>query len=428
MTPSQTQHVKFSEAEIKRLAGLPEVRQVRDPRYPPLMLRFGRDRNRASWLLVRHGGGKSQSKKIANWPDLPVKAAIELMPVKLAELTADPSAMIGAAGWVRVGDLLTWFNERAAVDRGLSKNRRDNIRSLINCQLLPRLSSLNLVDVDGETVDERLIWPMQEVRSLAYTRQAFALLKQAFKRAKKLKKLTINPLGDVVFSDFTEVRIRPKPCAIRPQQLPEIISKATELWVRDVKAAMLVLLMLCHGTRIHETTLAKWSDFDLVEGGEWFLPADQTKTRADHRLPLTAPVLAMLKAYRHWQHLAGYRGVYLFPRGDGQPLADRQAQDKVALFGGEWSAHDLRKIARTMWADLGVDYLIGELLLNHALRDLDAAYIHTHAQVLKREALQRWHACLETHGLSFFAIDTSPGQAASGTDHQANPHAALSAV
>lgn len=47
---SKTQHTKFSEAEIKRLAGLPEVRQVRDPRYPPLMLRFGRDRNRASWL------------------------------------------------------------------------------------------------------------------------------------------------------------------------------------------------------------------------------------------------------------------------------------------------------------------------------------------------------------------------------------------
>lgn len=428
MTTSQTQHVKFSEAEIKRLAGLPEVRQVRDPRYPPLMLRFGRNRNRASWLLVRHGNGKSQSKKIANWPDLPVKAAIELMPVKLAELTADPSAMIGAAGWVRVGDLLTWFNERAAVDRGLSKSRRDNIRSLITCQLLPRLSSLNLVDVDGESVDERLIWPMQEVRSLAYTRQAFALLKLAFKRAKKLKKLTLNPLGDVVFSDFTEVRVRPKPCAIRPQQLPDILSTAATLWVRDVQAAMLVVLMLCHGTRIHETTLAKWRDFDLVEGGEWFLPAEQTKTKADHRLPLTVHTLSILKAYRQWQRLAGYSGVYLFPRGDGDPLSDRQAQDKVELFGGEWSAHDLRKIARTLWADLGVDYLIGELLLNHALRDLDAAYIHTHAQALKREALERWHQYLAERGLSFFAIETSPGQAATGTEPKASHHAALSAV
>ena len=425
---SKTQHTKFSEAEVKRLAGLPEVRQVRDPRYPPLMLRFGRDRNRASWLLVRHAGGKSHSKKLGNWPDLPVKSAIELMPAKLAELTADPSAMIGAAGWARVGDLLQWFKGRAAVDRGLSKSRRDNIRSMIDRQLLPRLSSLQLVEADGESIDERLIWPMQEVRSLAYTRQAFALLKLAFKRAKKLKKLTVNPLGDVVFSDFTEVRIRPKPCAIRPQQLPEILSKATGLWVIDVKAAVLVLLMLCHGTRIRETTLAKWQDFDLVEGGEWFLPGDQTKTRTDHRLPLTGWVLAMLKAYRAWQQLAGYNGAYLFPRGDGQPLTERQAQDKVAVFAGEWSAHDLRKIARTMWADLGVDYLIGELLLNHALRDLDAAYIHTHAQALKRDALERWHQYLADRGLSFFAIETSPGQAALGAGPQANQRAALSAV
>lgn len=425
---SKTQHTKFSETEIKRIAGLPEVRQVRDPRYPPLMLRFGRDRNRASWLLVRHAGGQSQTKKIANWPDLPVKAAIELMPIKLAELTVDPSAMIGAAGWERVGDLLQWFNDRAGVDRGLSKSRRNNIHSLIACQLLPRLSSLRLVDVCGESVDERLIWPMQQVRSLAYTKQAFALLKLTFKRAKKLKKLTINPLADVVFSDFTETKVRPKPCAIRPQQLPEILSCAAGLWVRDVQAAMLVVMMLCHGTRIHETTMARWADFDLVEGGEWFLPAEQTKTREEHRLPLTAHTLAMLKAYREWQRLAGYRGVYLFPRGDGQPLTDRQAQDKVAVFDGEWTAHDLRKIARTLWADLGVDYLIGELLLNHALRELDAAYIHTHAQALKRAALERWHQYLAERGLSFFAIETAPVQAAPESGLQANGRAALSGV
>lgn len=425
---SKTQHTKFSEAEVKRLAGLPGVRQIRDPRYPPLMLRFGRDRNRASWLLVRHADGRSQSKKLGNWPDLPVKAAIELMPVKLAELTADPSAMIGAAGWERMGDLLRWYNERAAADRGLSKSRRNNIRSLIACQLLPRLSSLPLADVSGESVDERLIWPMQQARTLSYTRQAFALLKAIFKRAKKLKKLTINPLGDVVFSDFTDVRIRPKACALRPQQLPDILQQAGGLWERQAQAAMLVLLMLCHGTRIRETTLARWSDFDLVDGGEWLLPAEHTKTDVALRLPLTRHALALLKAYRERQCRSGYAGVYLFPRGDGQPLTEYQAQSRVAVFDGEWTAHDLRKIARTMWADLGVDYLIGELLLNHALRDLDAVYIHTHAQTLKRDALERWHLWLESRGLSFFATETAPGQGALSVGREANHHAAPAGV
>lgn len=425
---SKTRHIKFSEAEVKRLAGLPEVRQVRDPRYPPLMLRFSRDRNRASWLLVRHAGGKSQSKKLGNWPDLPVKSAIELMPVKLAELTADPSAMIGATAWERVGDMLRWYNERAAADRGLSQSRRDNIRSLIACQLLPRLASLSMGELTGETVDERLIWPMQQVRSLSYTRQAYALLKTICKRARKLKKLAMNPLADGVFSDFTEVRIRPKPCALRPQQLPEILEQAAELWERQAQAVMLVVLMLCHGTRIGETTVAKWPDFDLVEGGEWFLPAENTKTRVALRLPLTRQMLALLQAYRERQRRSGYAGVYLFPRGDGQPLTDDQAQSRVAVFDGEWTAHDLRKIARTMWADLGVDYLIGELLLNHALRDLDAVYIHTHAQTLKRDALERWHLWLESRGLSFFAAETAPGQPALSIGREANNHAAPASV
>ena len=65
-----------------------------------------------------------------------------------------------------------------------------------------------------------------------------------------------------------------------------------------------------------------------------------------------------------------------------------------------------------MWADLGVDYLIGELLLNHALDDLDAAYIHTHAMTLKRDALERWHLWLAARGLPFFATGTEPGRPA----------------
>lgn len=424
MTDCNTLHIKFTDTELKRLASASTVRDVRDARYPALHFRFGADRSRGSWHIVRHIGGKSPSKKMANWPDIPAKAAIELLPVKLAELTADPSSVIGVAGWDRAGDLLRWFNDRAEADRGLSKSRRNNIRSLIACQLLPRLGSLRLVEMTGETIDERLIWPMQAVRSLAYTKQAFALLKLLCKRAKKLKKLTINPLADVVFSDFTEVRVRPKACALRPQQVADIAQQAAERWERQAQAAMLVLLMLCHGSRIRETTLAKWSDFDLVEGGEWFIPAEHTKTRSELRLPLTRLVLCLLRAYRERQYRSGYRGVYLFPRGDGAPLTERQAQDRVAVFDGEWTAHDLRKIARSMWADLGVDYLIGELLLNHALSDLDTAYIHTHAQALKRDALERWHLWLQARGLPFFAPETAPRQPVLNVTAEANNHAA----
>ncbi|EGH14263.1 MULTISPECIES: hypothetical protein [Pseudomonas syringae group] len=79
------------------------------------------------------------------------------------------------------------------------------------------------------------------------------------------------------------------------------------------------------------------------------------------------------------------------------------------LARGEWSSHDLRKVARTAWADLGVDYMVGEMLLNHAMKDLDATYIHTAAEGLKRQALEAWHNYLEQHGLTPLLGETYAG-------------------
>lgn len=423
---SKTLQIKFSDAEIRRQAAGP-ARDLRDPRYPALKLRFNQSRARASWLVVMHAG-KGTARKLGNWPDITAAAAIELLPKKLAELTADPSAVVATADWHTLGDLLHWFADRAGRDRTLSTKRKDTIRSLVACQLLPRVGSVRLVAVDRETLDERLVWPMQEVRSLAYTRQAFGLLKKACKQAAALKKLTRNPLADVVFTDFITAKIKPKGSRIRPQQLPEILATLGELWRTRPSEAMLPLLMLCHGTRISETRLSKWQNITLCDAGEWFIPASDTKTDADHRLPLTRHAIALLSAYRTRQLVSGYSGAYLFPRGDGAPLTESQGQAIFTRIGDDWSSHDLRKVARSMWADLGVDYLIGELLLNHRLDDLDAAYIHTHATTLKRDALERWHTWLETRGLYFFATGTEPVCAAQATTSQTNNHAAPAGV
>jgi integrase len=425
----KTLHIKFSEAEVKRYAAQLDVRNLRDPRTPALLLRFGGDHSRASWHIVRHAGGKSLSVKLGNWPDLPVKAALDLLPKKLAELTADPAAVVAVSGWDKVADLLDWYADRSTRDRHLSAKRKATVRSLIACQLKPRIGSLRLAAVDRATLDARLVWPMQEVQSLAYTRQAFALLKKAFKQAAQLKLLTASPVADMVFTDFITTPIRPKGAALRPQQLPELLARLAELFASHPADAVLALMMLCHGTRVSETRLAKWTNITLDQNGEWFLPADDTKTRSDHRLPITRQVRAILSAYRARQSAMGYQGAYLFPNGDGGPLSATQAQTAFArISDGEWTSHDLRKVARSMWADLGVDYLIGELLLNHALDDLDAAYIHTHAQTLKRDALERWHCYLDSRGLSFFATKTEPGRAAALTRPEANNHAAPSAV
>ncbi|MGR6453097.1 hypothetical protein ACU5P1_14575 [Pseudomonas plecoglossicida] len=72
------------------------------------------------------------------------------------------------------------------------------------------------------------------------------------------------------------------------------------------------------------------------------------------------------------------------------------------LASREWSSHDLRKVARTAWLDMGVDGFTGEMLLNHSLGKVADTYIKTKGNGLRRESLEQWHNWLD--GIGFSAI------------------------
>jgi len=209
------------------------------------------------------------------------------------------------------------------------------------------------------------------------------------------------------FSDFSSVAIRAKAMRIRPEAIEPLLAQLAENFDQRPAEVMLVALQLAHGTRINETRLARWQHVN--GGGWWHIPAENAKTREALNIPITAQLQGLLERYRTRQLKAGYNGVWLFPgKRQGQPLSERAALEVYARYSaGEWSSHDLRKLARTTWLDLGIDYLIGELLLNHKLKDLNAAYIHTHAEERKRDGLQRWHAWLDARGFPALHAKTS---------------------
>jgi integrase len=188
--------------------------------------------------------------------------------------------------------------------------------------------------------------------------------------------------------------------------------------------AMLASMMLCHGTRIGETRQARWAHISMAER-EWFIPAEHTKTGVEHHLPLTEQVCELLKRYRDGQYAQGYDGQFLFPARNGKALSEGQASAAFTRLGqGEWTSHDLRKVARTGWADLGVDHLIGELLINHAMGHNVKVYIQSDVMGRKRDALEQWHAHLDQkgfallHGLTGFRLGDS-GNAPEATDYKA---------
>ena len=403
---AKTLHLVVTDTEIRKQAAL-QVRQLRDPRFPELRFRYSTiDRAKGSWHVVV--GGKWG--KAGNYPGISAKLMQATLPAILARRSVDAGSSSTATGWRTVGEVLSWYSDRMSRDRGLSTHRKASAQSALRCHLVPRLADLPLQKLDGPSLDSLLMWPMQERFALSFVRSVYGVLAVAFRQATRLALLSHNPMASLKFSDSVRTRIKPKPARLRGDDLPPLLLQLTEQFDRAPLESMLALMMLCHGTRLGETRVARWKSVNLTTG-QWFIPALDTKTKTEHTLPLTAQACALIERYRACQQASGYNGPFLFPGRAGTALSATKASTLFnGLSGGEWSSHDLRKVARTAWADLGVDYMVAEMLLNHALKALDATYIHTTAENLKRKALEIWHTHLDPLGLEPLHIGTFRGR------------------
>jgi len=393
LTP-KTLAVALSDAEIRRHANT-DIRQLRDPRYRELRFRYSTvDRTRGSWHVVVAG----KWGKAGDYPGINAKAMLATLPSILTRRSANPAAKSIASTWTTVGELLDWYQDRMTRDRSLSEKRKASAKSALKCHLHPRLDHWPLANLDRPTIDRQLMMPLQERYELSFVRSVWGVLGVAVRQAFRLDLLPINPLAGLEFTDFVRAKIKAKAARLHSDDVPDLLLMLTERFEAEPAASMLAALMLCHGTRLGETRMARWKNVNTVTG-KWFIPAADTKTKASHTLPLTDHACALLERYRVRQRSLGYTGPFLFPGSTGRSLSATKASTMfTSLSRGEWSSHDLRKVARTAWTDLGVDYMVGELLLNHAMKDLDQAYIHTSAESLKRQALEAWHGWLDERG------------------------------
>lgn len=388
--------ISFSDAELRRRADDASCVLMRDPRHPGLYFRFTEDRPRGTWSLVV----RKKWHRIGAYPDLSAKAVLAALPETRQRLGADPQASAALSPWSTLGELLAWYSDRMGRGRHLSAKRKATAKSAIACHLIPRIGDLAVTDLRRSTLDTQLMWPLQETLSLEFVRLIFALLVVACRQAHTLGMIPSNPMAGIKFSDFSKTKIRVKPARLRGVQIDGLIEQLAGTMDDQPAHAMLALLMLCHGSRVGETRMALWSHISLAER-TWHLPAAHTKTRVEHTLPLTDQVCALLASYRDRQAASGYTGQYLFPARNGKGMTEGQAAAVFTQLGqGEWTSHDLRKLARTGWADLGIDFLIGELLINHAMGRTVQAYIHTTVEERKRAALETWHAHLDTKGFA----------------------------
>jgi integrase len=166
-----------------------------------------------------------------------------------------------------------------------------------------------------------------------------------------------------------------------------------------------LLIQLATITRIGEVLGAKWQDVDF-ERRLWALP--ETKNGKRHTVHLNDMALRQFETLRQHTGLTEW----VFPasrltgpvcpktvtkqvadrqRGEGEPMSGRTKQtNALALAGGQWRPHDLRRTGATLMAELGVLPDVIERCLNHTEQTkVKRIYQRAQYETPMREAWQR---------------------------------------
>ncbi|MDP5205555.1 tyrosine-type recombinase/integrase [Alishewanella sp. SMS9] len=374
-----------------------------DKRYK-LEVRASKCRTKASFFVRDNFGGKTVQKKVAQYPDVACVDVVKRLSANVLALRSGES--LGVNFCVTFGDVLERYSARLLADSSLSKKRKAGLKSVIARQLMPPLAEIVLSDFCTAQFDEVFVLPLCKNSRVNYVRTVFADLKSIMAKAKKLNWISDNPLAEVRLSQFVNLKDEFKECRINQTVMIAIFER---LKVAQVEQVLIVALMVLFGFRIGETRQLKWRMFDFVEG---FLtiPAAITKSRQPLRVFLPVEVVALLRAYKVFLTglVDGRLREHVFFARNGC-LSDQAASRLIFdLAHSAWSAHDLRKFARTCWADMGADYYVGEILLNHKLKRLDKTYIYTQAEKQKAATLVAHTAFIFDLGLRDVLAETLP--------------------
>ena len=138
--------------------------------------------------------------------------------------------------------------------------------------------------------------------------------------------------------------------------------------------------------RSGEVRGATWDEVDL-EAATWTIPATRMKSGREHRIPLSAPALDVLREARP---LSGGQGL-VFPSPSDKPLTDSTISKLLRENDVQAVPHGFRSSFRDWCAEANIDRHVAESALAHSVGDAtEAAYLRSDMFALRRAAMDSW--------------------------------------
>jgi integrase len=328
-----------------------------DESLPGFGMRFSYGGTRSWTLFYRHNGVKRRMK-IGNYPALPLAAARDRARAALHDVAVgkDPAAEKAAYRESEtVADLAREYLDKHAKVK--KRSWQHDERTLRN-DVLPAIGKLKAKDVRRRDII-RLLDKVKE-RSPIMANRTLEIVRKMFNWG--------------VSQDIVEANI----CMgiARPSEEPR---RERVLLVEEIRCFW---------------AAAAKEEHDIEEGTEdwWTIPGEIAKNGLAHRVPLSRPVITILKDIRAQRQ----DPTYVFARrGGGGPATAsliRKPLNRIRSAAGleDFVPHDLRRTAASYMTGMGIPRLTVAKVLNHAEAGVTSVYDRHSYDPEKRYALDAW--------------------------------------
>lgn len=201
----------------------------------------------------------------------------------------------------------------------------------------------------------RFLETLKRERGPVSVARAFEVVRRAFKWAVATRRLSTNPCSGLEAKELV-ARARTSDRVFDDVELVAILAGAATTEMR-----LLVPWVLYTGARGGEARSAEWKDIDR-KAKLWTVPADKSKNRERHRVPLSRGALAVLDELDDSSR-------WLFPAPTAEGFMDRSQKvvEKVRAVSGieDFGLHHARRTLRQRLTDADVSVHVAEAVLGH---------------------------------------------------------------
>lgn len=341
-----------------------------------------------SWAFRYRRGGKPAKTTLGSWPAMGLadarKAARD---AKVALDRLDDPAAIRRAQLARVkaevqpGDdsVTAWSNRYAVQFKAAGKRSWKDVERHV-AMMQTSIGTKHISHVKGTDVRDMINKLRNDTPILA--NRVFSTTRQFFNWLVGEHQITISPcVGLKMPKENSRDRV------LSWVEFSQIWRATYQIGTPFGPAIRMLMLT---GQRRDEVASLPWSEISMARG-EWKLPAERSKNKQDHMIPLSASAIIELKAMKP------DNGPFVFTTNGKTSVSGfskiKIRIDKMIETTEHWRLHDIRRTVATGLAEIQTPIHITEAILNHksgAISGIAAVYNRHNYYHEKLIALQAW--------------------------------------